>query len=119
MSTYDAQIHPILELVQEALTQVQEAGLQINAYGADLETDPQRLQDVEDRLTRLKQICRKYGPTLADAIAHQQRIAALGQRTLHMGFPGNAHRHHWWQGLRSENRALGDMGSNSLSGNAG
>ncbi|PZD71732.1 DNA repair protein RecN [Acaryochloris thomasi RCC1774] len=76
MGTYDAQIQPILELVQEALTQVQEAGLQINAYGADLETDPQRLQDVEDRLTQLKQICRKYGPTLADAIAHHQRISA-------------------------------------------
>jgi DNA repair protein RecN (Recombination protein N) len=74
MSTYDCQIHPILEMVQEALTHVQEAGLQINAYGANLETDPQRLQDVEARLTQLKQICRKYGPTLADAIAHQQRI---------------------------------------------
>ncbi|MGB7415984.1 MAG: DNA repair protein RecN [Thermosynechococcaceae cyanobacterium] len=74
MSTYDSQIHPLLEMVQEALTQVQEAGLQINAYSADLETDPQRLQDVEDRLTQLKQICRKYGPTLADAIAHQQKI---------------------------------------------
>lgn len=76
MGTYDSQIQPILELVQEALTQVQEAGLQINAYGADLETDPQRLQDVEDRLTQLKQICRKYGPTLADAMAHQERITA-------------------------------------------
>lgn len=76
MVTYDSQIQPILELVQEALTQVQEAGLQINAYGADLETDPQRLQDVEDRLTQLKQVCRKYGPTLADAIAYHQRIAA-------------------------------------------
>lgn len=74
MVTYDAQLQPILELVQEALTQVQEAGLQINAYGADLETDPQRLQDVEDRLAQLKQICRKYGPTLVDAIAHQQAI---------------------------------------------
>ncbi len=74
MSTYDAQIQPLLALVQEALTQVEEAGRQIHAYGDMLETDPQRLQTVSDRMTQLKQICRKYGPTLADALAHQARI---------------------------------------------
>ncbi len=74
MSEYDLELQPILELVQEALTQVQEAGRQINIYASGLETDPQRLQEVADRLIQLKQICRKYGPTLPEAIAYQQRI---------------------------------------------
>lgn len=74
MSAYDPQIQPILELVQTALTQVQEAGRQIYTYAAGLETDPQRSQELAERLMQLKQICRKYGPTLADAIAYQQRI---------------------------------------------
>lgn len=74
MLRYDAQIQPILDLVLEALAQVEEAGRQINAYGAGLETDPERLQTVEERIVQLKQICRKYGPTLSEAIAHWQRV---------------------------------------------
>lgn len=74
MSQYDPELQPILELVQQALTQVQEAGTLINAYGSTVETDPQQLQTVEERLLDLKQICRKYGPSLADAIAYHQKI---------------------------------------------
>ncbi|WP_404789327.1 DNA repair protein RecN [Altericista sp. CCNU0014] len=76
MSAVDPQVQPISDLVQEALAQVQEAGTQIHRYGDSLETDPQRLQEVEVRLQQLKQICRKYGPTLTEAIAHQVRIEA-------------------------------------------
>ncbi|KAM3102163.1 DNA repair protein RecN [Phormidesmis sp. 146-12] len=74
MLRYDEQLRPILELVTSALAQVQEAGQEINAYGDDLETDPQRLQEVEERIIELKQICRKYGPTLGEAIALQQSL---------------------------------------------
>jgi DNA repair protein RecN (Recombination protein N) len=76
MLRYDPELQPILDLITDAMAQIQEAGRQINAYGESVETDPQRLQDVEDRIAELKQICRKYGPTLADAIAFQQRIQA-------------------------------------------
>jgi DNA repair protein RecN (Recombination protein N) len=76
MLRYDHELQPILDLITDALAQIQEAGRQINAYGESVETDPQRLQDVEDRIAELKQICRKYGPTLADAIAFQQRVQA-------------------------------------------
>jgi len=74
MSRYDIQVQAISDLVNDALVQVEEAGRQISAYGESLETDPQRLQVVEERLVELKQICRKYGPTLAEAIAYVQRI---------------------------------------------
>jgi DNA repair protein RecN (Recombination protein N) len=74
MVRYDNSLQPILEMVIEAMAQVEEAGRQINAYGESLETDPDRLQIVEDRILELKQICRKYGPTLVEAIAHNQRV---------------------------------------------
>ncbi|MCY7285997.1 MAG: DNA repair protein RecN, partial [Cyanobacteria bacterium CAN_BIN43] len=74
MTRYDSSLQPILELVIEAMAQVEEAGRQINAYGEALETDPDRLQTVEDRILELKQICRKYGPTLVEAIAQSQRV---------------------------------------------
>ena len=76
MATYDTQLQPIVELVTEALAQVEEAGRQINAYGEALETDPEQLQVVETRILDLKQICRKYGPTLAETIDYHQKIQA-------------------------------------------
>ncbi|MBW4422542.1 MAG: DNA repair protein RecN [Myxacorys californica WJT36-NPBG1] len=74
MVRFDDQVQPILDMVLSALAQIEEAGQQINAYGDGLETDPQRLQEVEERIVELKQICRKYGPTLADAIALQHSL---------------------------------------------
>ena len=76
MVVYDSQLQPLLDLVSNALAQVVEAGRQVNTYGESLETDPQRLVEVEERIQELKQICRKYGPTLKEAIAHYQHIQA-------------------------------------------
>jgi DNA repair protein RecN (Recombination protein N) len=76
MTRFDESIKPVLELVNEAVAQVEEAGRSINGYGESLETDPQRLQMVEERIIQLKQICRKYGPTLAEAIAYHRRLQA-------------------------------------------
>lgn len=80
MVAFDEQLQPVADLVNEALTQVQEAGRQMSHYANTLETDPLRLQEVEARLAQLKQLCRKYGPTLADAIAHQQTVEAELER---------------------------------------
>ncbi|QLE52390.1 DNA repair protein RecN [Nostoc sp. C057] len=74
MVEYDTQLQHLLELVRDAQAAVMEVGRQINAYGDSLEADPQRLEEVEERIQELKQICRKYGPTLTEAIAYYQRI---------------------------------------------
>ncbi len=74
MERYDPDITPILALVSEALTQVEEAGRAINAYGASVEADPQRLEDVEERLRQLKGLCRKYGRPLPELIAYRDQI---------------------------------------------
>ena len=76
MVVYDTQLQPLLDLVSDALASVVEAGRQINTYGEGLEADPHRLSIVEERIRELKQICRKYGPTLKEAIAYYQRIQA-------------------------------------------
>lgn len=74
MTKYDNQIESILEIIQSALTQVVEAGQQINGYGESLEADPQKLMEVEERINLLKRICRKYGPNLEEVIAYQEKI---------------------------------------------
>lgn len=74
MVEYDTQIQPILDLVSNALALVEQAGREINLYGESIEADPQRLQEVQERIVELKQVCRKYGPTLTDAIALYERL---------------------------------------------
>ena len=74
MVAYDSQLQSMLELVRDAIAAVMEVGRQINIYGESLEADPQRLEEVEERVRELKQICRKYGPTLTEAIAYYEKI---------------------------------------------
>jgi DNA repair protein RecN (Recombination protein N) len=76
MVEYDTSLDTISEMVRIAATQVTEAGYQINSYGDSLEVDPDRLAEVETRIALLKQICRKYGPELADAIAYRDKLQA-------------------------------------------
>lgn len=74
----EPQVTPILTMVSDALAQVEEAGRQINRYGEDLETDPDRLAEVDQRLAQLKQLCRKYDRDLPELIEYYQNI----QQTL-------------------------------------
>ena len=82
MAEYDTELSAILEMVQSGLAQIVEAGQQISSYSDGLEADPERLSEIEARIRQLKEICRKYGPDLADAIAlHQQLQQELNQIT--------------------------------------
>jgi DNA repair protein RecN (Recombination protein N) len=74
MLEYDSTVEPILDMVNEALAQIEEAGRQINMYGEEVETDPQRLQEVQSRLSQLKQLTRKYGKPLPELIEYVQEI---------------------------------------------
>ncbi|MFP4299611.1 MAG: DNA repair protein RecN [Spirulinaceae cyanobacterium] len=74
MVQYDSSLESVLDMVKAALNQVVEAGQQINSYGDNLESDPEELARVEERYRLLKQICRKYGPDLPDAIAYRNEL---------------------------------------------
>jgi DNA repair protein RecN (Recombination protein N) len=76
MAEYDPELDPILEMIQSGLAQIVEAGQQISSYSDGLESDPERLNEIESRVRQLKNICRKYGPDLVDAIALQEQLQA-------------------------------------------
>ena len=73
MVTLDREVEGILELVSSALAQVEEAGRQVNNYANRLESDPEQLEVIEQRINQIKQICRKYG-TLPEAIAYTEKL---------------------------------------------
>ena len=74
MAEYDSELSSILEMVQSGLAQIVEAGQQIDRYSQGLEADPERLEEIETRIRQLKNICRKYGPDLSDAIALYEQL---------------------------------------------
>jgi DNA repair protein RecN (Recombination protein N) len=73
MATLDREVEGLLELVTSALAQVEEAGRQINNYTNRLDSDPEQLETIEQRINQIKQICRKYG-TLPEAIAYTEKL---------------------------------------------
>ena len=60
MVNYDCTLQSISEMISEALAQVVEASRQISSYGEQLEADPQRLQDVEERIQEWHCDCGYY-----------------------------------------------------------
>ena len=80
MIRYDSGLDSLLEMLRNATTQVIETGQQLNVYGNHLEADPQRLAEVEERLLLLKRLCRKYGPSLTEAIAYWQKLESEEQQ---------------------------------------
>jgi len=80
MIRYDSGLESLLEMLRNATTQVIETGQQLNVYGNHLEADPQRLAEVEERLLLLKRLCRKYGPSLTEAIAYWQKLESEEQQ---------------------------------------
>ncbi|MGK7945772.1 MAG: DNA repair protein RecN [Microcystaceae cyanobacterium] len=74
MAEFDSEVTGILEIIQTALTEVVEAGQQVNSYGDRLDSDPERLSEIEERIVLLKRICRKYGPSLGEAIATYEQL---------------------------------------------
>jgi DNA repair protein RecN (Recombination protein N) len=81
LTEYDAALAPLSEMLENALVQVQECARAINRYGETIESDPEQLAYAERRLRQLKALRQKYGPTLAEVIAHyrtvERNLAAL------------------------------------------
>ena len=82
---YDNQLKSIVDLLDSAQIQLQEAIYELKHYRQHLELDPQTLQDIEYRVTAVHTLARKYHVTpeelasLLETKAHQ--LAELGSET--------------------------------------
>jgi DNA repair protein RecN (Recombination protein N) len=56
----DSSVGPALELVRSALIQSREAGEDLRRYAADLEPDPARLREIDERLGGVHDLARKH-----------------------------------------------------------
>lgn len=60
LQEHDASLSPIVELLNEASINIDEAGQQLRAYTEDLEIDPLRMQQVEARYAQAMDLSRKH-----------------------------------------------------------
>jgi DNA repair protein RecN (Recombination protein N) len=76
LAEVDTDLAGDVERLEEALLAIEEIGRRAGDYASRVEHDPERLEQVRERLDKLFRLKRKYGPELADVLAAAQRVRA-------------------------------------------
>jgi len=72
---FDSSLDSIHEALSGGLASLEEASTALRRYADKLDTDPDTLIDLENRLNLIATIKRKYGPHLSDAIAKKEELS--------------------------------------------
>lgn len=74
LSQLDARVAPILEGLERAVVEAEEVTLQLNRYLGSVEVDPERLSQVQERLSLLADLRRKYGANVVEMLEALTRL---------------------------------------------
>jgi DNA repair protein RecN (Recombination protein N) len=69
----DPSLKPHLDYLSDASYGLEEVARAVRAYSESLEFDPRRLEEVESRLELLRNLERKYGPTVEQVLEYLQK----------------------------------------------
>lgn len=64
----DPQLQPLVETMQSAMFQVEDAARELRAYRDAIEFNPERLKEADDRLDLIRILKKKYGDTIEEII---------------------------------------------------
>lgn len=70
----DKTLTPLIEQLQSAYYQIEDASYQLRDYKESIEFNPDRLDEIETRLSTISHLKRKYGETAEEVIRHGHRI---------------------------------------------
>ncbi|WP_163526324.1 DNA repair protein RecN [Halobacillus ihumii] len=73
-SDYDNQIRKLSEEMSNSYYVMEELTFQLSTQMAELEFDPERLNDIESRLSELNRLKKKYGQTVEDMLEYASKI---------------------------------------------
>ncbi len=79
----DETLRPILEAIRAATFELVEAERDLTRYQDEIEVDPQRQQEIEDRLDLISTLKRKYGNSTEEVLAYGAETAAKVDAVLH------------------------------------
>ena len=74
MTTYDDSLANALKIVEEAYISLQEAAYEVRDYGESMEFSPEKLDKLQQRMDVIYRLRKEYGATIADVLAHQQKV---------------------------------------------
>lgn len=81
---YDTvKFQPMVEQLQSAYYQLEDAAYQLRDYRENIEFNPVRLEQIEERLDQLTSLKRKYGSTVEEMLQYLQRIEAEADKIEH------------------------------------
>jgi len=75
LSALDPALGGWAERLEAARASIEEVARELGRYADGAKADPARLSDVEERLYLLQRLARKYGGTLADALARRATLS--------------------------------------------
>ncbi|MGH7963957.1 MAG: AAA family ATPase, partial [Candidatus Binatia bacterium] len=75
LARIDDSLKEVLTLLSSGLAQIEEAALLLRKYGERLSVNPERLDDIEARLTVLSRLKHKYGGSVEAVLALQETLA--------------------------------------------
>ncbi len=68
LARYEAKFQETLATLESARISVEDAGATLRDYAGGIESSPEHLAEIEDRLALLDRLKRKYGPSLEDVV---------------------------------------------------
>ena len=74
LAALDSRFQPFLDAREGIKSQLEDLAVFLRRYGDAIEASPARLQQIEERLALLERLKRKYGPTLAEAMARRDAL---------------------------------------------
>ena len=80
LSRFGSELDNACKMVENAYCDLQEASYEIRDYGSDMEFDQHRLDALENRMSVIDKLCRKYGATVTDVLAHLAKVKDELQR---------------------------------------
>ena len=80
IAAIDSRLAPVLELCEAGRAQIEEAAREVSAYAEKVEFDPDRLEQIGDRLDLIQKLKKKYGGTIDEIIAFGEKAAAELER---------------------------------------
>ncbi len=76
LARLDKELHESESSLSEAIYQLEDVAASISSYESDIENDPQRLSDIEERLDLIARLKRKYGATIDEILKRAEEDRA-------------------------------------------
>jgi DNA repair protein RecN (Recombination protein N) len=81
--TLDERLAPIVETLNTARYELEEAARDLSRYQDNIEFNPERLEQIEERLDVIRALKRKYGETIEEILEYARQTSEKLERLMH------------------------------------